>query len=112
MDNWGYACRFDSKQRRLFFYDDGGATHSGAGERKHQRAGMSAANVGASNSINGCRFSINLNPSSNAINTFQAQSIILDDNHKHKKCGLLNYFTHLGEMRSLRTCKNTQILHS
>ena len=33
----------------LFFYDDdGGATRSGAGERERRRAGMSAANAGAS----------------------------------------------------------------
>ena len=32
-----------------FFYDDdGGASRSGAGERERRRAGMSAANVGAS----------------------------------------------------------------
>ena len=34
----------------IFFFhdDDGGATRSGAGKRERQRAGMSAANVGAS----------------------------------------------------------------
>ena len=45
----GSACMFDSRHGRLFFFyddDDDGVTRNGAGERR--RAGMSAANVGAS----------------------------------------------------------------